>query len=65
MGRSGPGGGRRGHGVGRVEALYGALSATMAGDHGGGRRSVRVQVVKVPPLVGRLLQLILGLWAKR
>jgi hypothetical protein len=31
----------------------------------GGRRSVRVQVVKVPPLVGRLLQLILGLWSKR
>ncbi len=39
------------------------MSVPDDGDGGGGT-VVRVQVVKVPSVVGRLLQLILGLWAK-
>lgn len=30
-----------------------------------GGAPMRVQVIKVPPLVGRILQMVLSIWAKR
>lgn len=56
------------HGLVGVEALD---RTVMSGQTPGkvstriGRRVLmRVQVVKVPPLVGKILQAILGIWAK-
>lgn len=64
------GGSRAVAGVGRHRSLFGGGGPDLAGlaaDHGlgeRGRTGMRITVVRVPRLVGKVLQFVVGFWAR-